>query len=264
MKVLVTGASRGIGFAILEALLEEGYDVIAHASSEASLDKIKDKLGNKVDIDDKGNGFPSRYTLLENLGRITLVAADLSDPKQVAALCTRIKKEFKGDLYALVNNAGITLDGPLVMQKESKINKILQVNLQAPIMLCKAAARVFHGKGTGCIVNISSVVGQAGNPFQTIYAATKAGIIGFSKSLAQEVCMLKNTDRIRVNVVAPGFIATDMTDAIPDEMAAKIQSGIPMNRTGNPSEIAEAVVFLLSQKSSYITGEVLSVNGGMY
>lgn len=265
--VIVTGASRGIGLAIVKELLEKtSYRVIAHASSDASLEYMCEQINYTPESSDVGwkGKFPSLTDMYMSMNRLQLVPCDLSNPEQVNEFCKRIKKEWKADLVGLVNNAGIAKDFPLMMQKEKTINQTMQVNLIAPMLLAKAAMRVFHTVGDGNIINISSVVGQTGNSFQTVYAATKAGIIGFTKSLAKEACEMKNTDRIRVNAIAPGFIESQMTDAIPEEMAKKILDKIPMKRKGLPEEIAKVVKFLLSEDSSYLTGEVINVNGGMY
>ncbi|OCG78592.1 3-oxoacyl-ACP reductase [Gilliamella sp. Nev6-6] len=234
---LVTGASRGIGKAIAEKLVACGATVIGTATTEKGADAISQYLGSH------GKGF------------ILNVIDEISIESVIAA----IKTEF-GDIDILVNNAGITRDNLLMRMKEDEWQDILNTNLTSVFRLSKALLRTMMKKRYGRIVTIGSVVGTMGNAGQANYAAAKAGLIGFSKSLAREVA----SRGITVNVVAPGFIATDMTKALTDEQKALTLAQVPAGRLGEPTEIANAVAFLVSDEASYITGETLHVNGGMY
>ncbi|WP_413730701.1 3-oxoacyl-ACP reductase FabG [Sodalis sp. RH22] len=234
---LVTGASRGIGHAIAELLAERGATVIGTATSEQGADAISAYLGNR------GKGLQ----------------LNVSDIASIDSLLEKMRAEF-GEADILVNNAGITRDNLLMRMKEDEWQSILDTNLTSVFRMSKAVMRAMMKKRYGRIITIGSVVGSMGNAGQANYAAAKAGLIGFSKSLAREVA----SRGITVNVVAPGFIATDMTDALTDDHRADILSRIPANRLGDPKEIASAVAFFASDEAAYITGETIHVNGGMY
>ena len=234
---LVTGASRGIGRAIAEELVNKGFTVIGTATSEKGADAISDYLG------ENGKGLVLNVTSLESIN----------------ALLEQIKQQF-GDIDVRVNNAGITRDNLMMRMKEEDWDIILQTNLSSVFHLSKAVLRSMMKKRFGRIISIGSVVGSMGNPGQANYCAAKAGIIGFSKALAKEVA----SRGITVNVVAPGFIATDMTDALTEEQKAATLAQVPAGRLGEPKDIAKAVAFLASDDAAYITGETLHVNGGMY
>ncbi|SUC03300.1 3-oxoacyl-ACP reductase [Pasteurella canis] len=234
---LVTGATRGIGRAIAEELAEKGAFVIGTATSEKGAESISAYLG------EKGKGL----------------VLNVSDPTSIDATLEKIKADF-GDIEILVNNAGITRDNLLMRMKDEEWFDIMQTNLTSVYYLSKAMLRSMMKKRFGRIITIGSVVGSMGNPGQTNYCAAKAGLIGFSKALAKEVA----SRGITVNVVSPGFIATDMTEVLTDEQKVGILSQVPAGRLGEPKDIAKAVSFLASEDASYITGTTLHVNGGMY
>ncbi len=234
---LVTGASRGIGRAIAEKLVAGGARVIGTATSEQGAEAISAYLG------ENGKG----------------IALNVTDSSSIEEVLTTIRAEF-GEIDILVNNAGITRDNLLMRMKDDEWQDILDTNLTSVFKLSKAVMRAMMKKRFGRIITIGSVVGTMGNAGQANYAAAKAGLIGFSKSLAREVA----SRGITVNVVAPGFIETDMTRALTDDQRAGILSSVPANRLGDAKEIASAVAFLASDEASYITGETLHVNGGMY
>ncbi len=234
---LVTGASRGIGRAIAEKLAACGATVIGTATSEPGADAISAYLAGK------GKGL----------------RLDVSDSASIETLLEKIRAEF-GEVDILVNNAGITRDNLLMRMKEEEWQSILDTNLTSVFRMSKAVMRAMMKKRYGRIITIGSVVGSMGNAGQANYAAAKAGLVGFSKSLAREVA----SRGITVNVVAPGFIATDMTEALTDEHRADILTRIPANRLGDPQEIASVVAFFASDEAAYITGETIHVNGGMY
>ena len=234
---LVTGASRGIGRAIAEQLAALGARVVGTATSERGADAISAYLG------DKGCG------LVLNVGDIASIEQCLE----------QIKNQF-GDIDILVNNAGITRDNLLMRMKDEEWFDIMQTNLTSVYRLSKAVMRSMMKKRFGRIISIGSVVGSMGNAGQTNYAAAKAGVLGFTKSLAKEVA----SRGITVNAIAPGFIDTDMTKELSDEQKEAIFSQVPANRLGQPEEIAATVAFLASQQAAYITGETIHVNGGMY
>ncbi|RUO31726.1 3-oxoacyl-ACP reductase [Aliidiomarina sedimenti] len=233
---LVTGASRGIGRAVAEALAEQGAFVVGTATSEKGAQAISDYLG------EKGTGM-------------VLNVADAASVEQVISEIQKVH----GGLDILVNNAGITKDNLLMRMKEDDWNEVLNTNLTSVFRTCKAVMRGMMKKRNGRIINIGSVVGTTGNPGQANYCAAKAGLVGFTKSLAKEIA----ARGVTVNAVAPGFIDTDMTKALTDEQKESIFSGIPAARLGKPEEIAAAVVFLASPGAAYITGETIHVNGGM-
>ncbi|AGV16963.1 3-ketoacyl-(acyl-carrier-protein) reductase [Vibrio alginolyticus] len=234
---LVTGASRGIGRAIAELLVERGATVIGTATSESGAAAISEYLG------DNGKGL----------------ALNVTDVESIEATLKTINEEF-GVIDILVNNAGITRDNLLMRMKDDEWNDIIDTNLTPIYRMSKAVLRGMMKKRAGRIINVGSVVGTMGNAGQTNYAAAKAGVIGFTKSMAREVA----SRGVTVNTVAPGFIETDMTKALNDDQRAATLSNVPAGRLGDPSEIASAVVFLASPEAAYITGETLHVNGGMY
>ncbi|PJG84254.1 3-oxoacyl-ACP reductase FabG [Conservatibacter flavescens] len=234
---LVTGATRGIGRAIAEELSAKGATVIGTATSDKGAEAISAYLG--------GNGKG--------------MVLNVSDIASIDAVLEQIKTEF-GDIDILVNNAGITRDNLLMRMKDEEWFDILQTNLTSVFYLSKAMLRSMMKKRAGRIITIGSVVGSTGNPGQTNYCAAKAGVVGFSKALAKEVA----SRGITVNVVAPGFIATDMTDVLTDEQKAGILANVPAGRLGDPKDIAKAVAFLASDDAGYITGTTLHVNGGMF
>ena len=234
---LVTGATRGIGRAVAEELASKGAFVIGTATSEKGAESISAYLG------EKGKGL----------------VLNVADQASIDAVLEQIKQEF-GDIDILVNNAGITRDNLLMRMKDDEWFDILQTNLSSVYHLSKAMLRTMMKKRFGRIINIGSVVGSMGNAGQTNYCAAKAGLIGFSKALAKEVA----SRGITVNVVAPGFIATDMTDVLSEELKNNLLTQIPAGRLGEPKDIAKAVAFLASEDASYINGTTLHVNGGMY
>lgn len=233
---LITGATGGIGQAIAKALSDQGASVGLSGRNEEKLQETKNLCGDNAHI----------------------FAADLSDQ---AAIDTLVKQaeEAMGGIDILVNNAGLTRDNLSMRMKEEEWQSVLDVNLTAPFRLAQAVQRAMMKKRWGRIVNIASVVGVTGNPGQCNYVASKAGMIGWSKSMAAEVA----SRGITVNSVAPGFIATAMTEALNDQQKEKINATIPMGRMGSSDDIAAAVTFLASEEASYITGACLHVNGGM-
>ena len=234
---LVTGATRGIGRAIAEELMSKGAFVIGTATAEKGAESISAYLG------EKGRGL----------------VLNVADQSSIETVFEHIKQEF-GDIDILVNNAGITRDNLLMRMKDDEWFDILQTNLTSVYHLSKAMLRSMMKKRFGRIITIGSVVGSMGNPGQSNYCAAKAGLIGFSKGLAKEVA----SRGITVNVVAPGFIATDMTDVLTEEQKNGILSNVPAGRLGDPKDIAKAVAFLASDDAGYITGTTLHVNGGLY
>ncbi len=237
---LITGASRGIGRAIAEALGTRGATVIGTATSEAGAKAITKRL---ADAGIKGSGM----------------VLNVADQASVDALMSTIDKGF-GAPTILVNNAGITKDNLLIRMQEEEWNSIMETNLTSVYRMAKACLRKMMKVRKGRIINIGSVIGATGNPGQTNYATAKAGMIGFTKSLAQEV----GSRGITVNTVAPGFIDTDMTREMPEEQRNALLQSIPLGRMGEAKEIANAVVFLASAGADYITGETLHVNGGIF
>ncbi len=237
---LVTGASRGIGHAIALALGAAEATVIGTATSEAGAARIAEALAAN---DIQGNGM----------------VLDVADADSVAACIKRVTDEF-GAPDILVNNAGITRDNLLMMMKDDQWDDIIATNLTSVYRMSKAVIRPMMKKRAGRIINISSVVGATGNPGQTNYAAAKAGLVGFGKSLAREI----GSRGITVNTVAPGFIDTDMTRELAEEQREALATQIPLARLGAVEEVAAAVVFLASPSAGYITGETIHVNGGMF
>ena len=233
---LITGASRGIGAAIAASFAAAGAKVVGTATSEAGASGISATLG------DNGRG----------------VVLNIADNDSVQAAIAEIQK-IEGSPTILVNNAGITRDNLLMRMKPDEWDDVLSTNLSGVYRVCKACVRGMMKARKGRIINIASVIGIMGNAGQSNYAAAKAGIIGFSKSLAREI----GSRNITVNVVAPGFIDTDMTRVLPEDQREAMLSQVPLGRLGEGDDIATAVLFLASRAGSYITGETLHVNGGM-
>lgn len=237
---LVTGGSRGIGRAIALKLAENGADVaINYAGNTAAAEEVK--------------------TAIEQMGRkALLVQGSVVDTDGVQTIVNTVVKEL-GRLDILINNAGITRDGLLMRMKEADWDDVMHTNLKGVYNCSKAVLRTMMKQRSGRIVNMASVVGEMGNAGQTNYAAAKAGVIGFTKSLAKEVA----SRGITVNAIAPGFIATDMTSVLTDDQKAEMARTIPLGRAGQPEDVANAVLFLVSEGAAYITGQVLNVDGGM-
>ena len=233
---LVTGASGGIGEAVARALHAQGATVVLHGTRAEKLEALQKDLG----------------------ARAFALAVDLSDRDAVAGLVDAASA-LAGPISILVNNAGITRDGLLMRMKDDDWDSVLEVNMTASMSLCRAAMRGMMKARTGRIISISSVVGVTGNAGQTNYAASKAGMIGFSKSLAAEVA----SRGLTVNVVAPGFIETPMTDVLDESQKSALLMRVPAGRLGHADEIAATVAFLASDEAAYITGATLHVNGGM-
>ena len=238
--VLVTGASRGIGQAIAFTLGGAGATVIGTATSENGADKISKTFSDNNIL---GKGMKLNVT----------------DNDQITDLLKAVSEEF-GSIDILINNAGITRDNILVRMKEEEWDEIINTNLTSVYKMSKVVLRSMIKKKTGRIISITSVVGAMGNAGQTNYAAAKAGIMGFTKSLAREV----GVRGITVNAVAPGFIQTDMTDALSEDQKDELAAQIPMGRLGTVNEVAQAVLFLAGDSGAYITAQTLHVNGGMY
>ncbi len=238
--VLVTGATRGIGKAISLTLGNSGATVIGTATTESGADNV-----SKVFAENKISGKGMKL--------------DVTDNEQVINLVKIIGEEF-GSVDILVNNAGITRDNILLRMKEDEWDDIINTNLSSIYKMSKSVLRGMIKNRSGRIISITSVVGAMGNAGQSNYAAAKAGMIGFTKSLAREV----GVRGITVNAIAPGFIETDMTDNLPNDQKEALASQIPMGRLGTADEVANAVLFLAGDGGSYITGQTLHVNGGMY
>lgn len=233
---LITGATGGIGESIARKLKLQGAKVILSGTREDALSKLAADLGKDTFI------LPTRLNILEEVESLIEKAEALS-----------------GGVDILVNNAGITKDGLLLRMKNEDIDDVLNINLKAAIILSRSAIKYMMKRRLGRIINISSIVGVTGNAGQTNYVASKAGLIGFTKALAQEIA----SRNITVNAIAPGFIETPMTDKLTPEIKAKLLEKIPLSRLGNGDDIAHGVVYLASDEASYITGETLHINGGM-
>ncbi len=238
--VLITGASRGIGKAIALTLGEAGATVVGTATTESGADNI-----SKVFADNNISGKGIKLNVTNN--------------EQISSLVKIVNEDF-GPINILINNAGITRDNILLRMKEDEWEDIIEINLSSIYKMSKSVLRGMIKNRSGRIISITSVVGAMGNAGQSNYAASKAGMIGFTKSLAREV----GVRNITVNAIAPGFIETDMTDSLPDEQKDALVSQIPMGRLGTADEVAKAVLFLAGDGGSYITGQTLHVNGGMY
>ncbi len=236
---LVTGASRGIGRAIALSLAQGGFSVLGTATSAAGASAIGEHLAGFADC--------SGHVL------------DVNDSAAAQALIDSAVKQH-GGLHVLVNNAGITRDMLAMRLKDEDWDAVLDTNLKAVFQMCRAVMRTMMKQRFGRIVNITSVVGASGNPGQSNYAAAKAGVAGMTRALAREL----GSRNITVNCIAPGFIATDMTAALPAEQQKALLSQIPLGRLGQPEEIAHAVNYLCSSQAGYVTGQELHVNGGMY
>ncbi len=236
-KALVTGASGGIGGAIAKALHAQGADVALSGRNVEALEKLAAEIGAE---------------------RVHIVPGDLGTAEAADALI-KSAEEKMGQVDILVNNAGLTKDGLFMRMKDEDWQVVQDVNLTAPFRLIRAAVRGMMKRRNGRIINITSVVGVTGNPGQANYCASKAGMIGMSKSMAAEVA----NRGITVNCIAPGFIATAMTDALNDDQKGKINATIPAGAMGTPEDIAASVVYLASDEANYITGQTLHVNGGM-
>ncbi len=239
-NVLVTGASRGIGAEIAKRLAEFGLKVwINYRSGEAEANSVKESI-------------------LANGGKAEVIGFDVSDEDAFVEAIKHIINE-DGELSYLVNNAGITKDKLAMRMKVDEFMAVIEANLKSVFIGCREAIKVMSKKRFGSVVNVASIVGETGNIGQTNYSASKGGVIAMSKSFAQEGA----ARGIRFNCITPGFIATDMTDVLKDDVKDAFISKIPLGRFGEPKEVADAVAFLLSDHSSYITGETLKVNGGM-
>lgn len=236
--ILVTGASRGIGRAIAERFAFEGHFVIGTATSEKGAEAIEEYLGESGGI-----------------GRVL----DVCNDEDIDRLFEEIDSAY-GGINVLVNNAGITKDGLLMRMKDDDWSSVIDTNLTSIYRMSRRAVRGMMKARTGRIINITSVVGQMGNAGQSNYAASKAGVEGFTRALAREI----GSRGVTVNCVAPGFVETDMTEALDERLINSMLDAVPVGRMGQPHEIAAAVSFLASDDASYITGEVLAVNGGMY
>lgn len=239
-NILITGGSRGIGRAISLKMAS---------------------LGGNIAINYARNAEAARQTAkeIEELGgKAVIVQCDVGSYRQVDAMIHQIR-ESMGDVDILINNAGITRDNLLMRMSEEDWDDVMNTNLKGVYNCTKAVIRPMMKKRYGKIINVSSIVGITGNAGQSNYAAAKAGIIGFTKAMAKELAPRK----INVNAVAPGFITTDMTEVLPDEIKKRILSNIPMNQFGTPEDVAEAVAFMASERARYITGQVIHIDGGM-
>lgn len=238
---IITGASKGIGAFIASRLNELGYNLVLNYRS------------NTLSMEELINGFTNKET--KNI----IVQCDISNYEDAKKLVDAAYENF-GSVDVLINNAGITKDNLLPLMSEEEFDMVIDTNLKGTFNCCKHIAKRMLKQKYGRIINISSVVGLAGNAGQVNYSASKAGVIGMTKSMAREL----GKKNILVNAIAPGFIQTEMTDKIPEDIKAEMMKNIPLQRLGQPSDIADAVEFLISDKASYITGQVLSVNGGYY
>ena len=238
--VFVTGASRGIGKEVALKFAENGYNVVInYVSSKTNVEELKSEFESK--------GV-----------KALVMQADVTDKEAIDNLVKKAIEEF-GSIEVLVNNAGITRDNLLMRMSEEEFDKVIEINLKGTYIVTKSVTKYMMKKRKGSIINLSSVVGVAGNAGQCNYSASKAGIIGFTKSIAKELA----SRNIRSNAVAPGFIETDMTAVLSDEIKENIHNQIPLKRMGTAKEVANLIYFLGSDESSYITGQVINVDGGM-
>ena len=236
--ILITGANRGIGHNILKKIATCGYTVIGTSRSKDGADMISDTIK-----DHNGKG----------------VVMDVTNQDSINTSVNQIKEDY-GVIYGLVNNAGITNDNLLMRMSDEQWNSVIETNLTSLYRVTKSVVKDMMKARTGRIVNIGSIVGQMGNAGQSNYSATKSGLLGFTKSLAREL----SSRNINVNAVSPGFIDTDMTKALSDDQIESLTKNIPLGRIASPDEVSSVVAFLLSDDSSYITGENINVNGGLY
>lgn len=239
--VLVTGGSRGIGRACVLAFARRGAKVVfSYAGNEQAANET--------------------VAQARELGaEVQAIRFDVADPEACTAAVDGVLKSH-GRLDVLVNNAGISIDGLVMRFKDADFDKVIDTNLKGAWALCRAVSRPMMKQKGGAIINLTSVVGEMGNAGQSVYAASKAGLIGVTKALARELA----SRNIRVNAVSPGFIGTDMTDALPEDTKARMMEAIPLGRLGSGEDVAQSVLFLASDAAGYVTGEVLKVNGGMY
>jgi 3-oxoacyl-[acyl-carrier protein] reductase len=236
--ILITGANRGIGHNILKKIATCGYTVIGTSRSKDGADMITDAIK-----DSNGKG----------------VVMDVTNQDSINTSVNQIKEDY-GVIYGLVNNAGITNDNLLMRMSDDQWNSVIETNLTSLYRVTKSVVKDMMKARIGRIVNIGSIVGQMGNAGQSNYSATKSGLLGFTKSLAREL----SSRNINVNAVSPGFIDTDMTKALSDDQIESLTKNIPLGRIASPDEVSSVVAFLLSDDSSYITGENINVNGGLY
>ena len=237
LNVILTGATGGIGGSILDKLDKFNANIIASGTNQQKLEKIK-----------------------ENFKKVKIKKFDISDHASIEKFVDECNEIFNNKIDILINNAGITLDNLAIRMKDEEWNKVINLNLTSTFLLTKFAIKKMLKNKHGKIINISSVVGHTGNIGQANYAASKAGIIGMSKSLALEY----GKKNIKVNCISPGFIKSEMTDKIGDKFKQTLEEKIPLARFGEPDDVANAVLFLSSNLSDYITGETIHVNGGMY
>ena len=236
--ILITGANRGIGHNILKKIATCGYTVIGTSRSKDGADMITEALK-----DSNGKG----------------IVMDVTNQESINSSVSKIKEDY-GIIYGLVNNAGITNDNLLMRMSDEQWNTVIETNLTSLYRVTKSVIKDMMKERTGRVVNIGSIVGMMGNAGQSNYSATKSGLLGFTKSLAREV----SSRNINVNAISPGFIDTDMTRALSEEQIEALTKNIPLGRIASPDEVSSVVAFLLSDDSSYITGENINVNGGLY
>ena len=240
--VLITGGARGIGLALCEAFLKEDANIAFCATSDESINKAKEYLKNY------------------DANKILAVKADISKQEDCASLVSKTLETFK-QIDVLINNAGITRDNLLIRMKEDDFDKVIDINLKGAFLMLKEVSRIMIKARKGSIINMSSIVGQSGNAGQINYSASKAGLIGLTKSAAKELA----SRNIRVNAIAPGFVKTEMTASLPQEIQEGALKIIPLNRFAEVQDIAQAALFLAdANRSGYITGQILAVNGGLY